>query len=192
MEQQQLAKRPLPDLQSLYNDVELAAKNNELNILLNQQPKKEWLKVNPFANNTQYLPIQKVEYLLTAIYTKWRTEIKQIQVIANSVSVTVRLWVLDPITGEWDWQEGAGAAPIQTAKGAAATDFSQVNTSAVQMAVPAAESYAIKDAAEKFGAIFGKDLNRKDVLSVEQALEIKRDKLEAVKTTMDNLEKKTA
>jgi hypothetical protein len=29
-------------------------------------------------------------------------------------------------------------------------------------AAPAAESYAVKDAAEKIGKIFGKDLNRKD------------------------------
>ena len=28
--------------------------------------------------------------------------------------------------------------------------------------VPAAESYAVKDAAEKLGKLFGKDLNRKD------------------------------
>ncbi len=69
------------------------------------------------------------------------------------------------MTNEWDWQDGVGAAPIQTAKGAAATDFSQVNTAAVQMAAPAAESYAFKDAAEKFGKIFGKDLNRKDEMN---------------------------
>jgi len=29
--------------------------------------------------------------------------------------------------------------------------------------LPAAESFAIKDAAEKIGRLFGKDLNRKDV-----------------------------
>lgn len=160
------SKRQLPVLADLYKDVELAAKNNELNILLNQPPAEKWIKQNKFANNTNYIPIEKVEYLLTSIYQKWKVEIKETVVIANSVVVTVRLHVKDPISGEWDWQDGIGAGVIQTASGAAATDFSKVNTSAVQMAAPAAESYAIKDAAEKLGKIFGKDINRKDVIDI--------------------------
>lgn len=159
-------KKNLPALNDLYQDVELAAKKNDLNILLNQPPKAEWVKQNKYAGNTNYIPIEKVEYLLTAIYQSWRAEIKNVQVIANSVVLTVRLHVQNPITGEWDWQDGIGASPIQTEKGAAATDFTKVNTSAVQMAAPAAESYAIKDAAEKLGKIFGKDINRKDVIDV--------------------------
>ncbi len=178
---QEIAKRALPKLDDLYTDVEVSAKNTELNILVNQEPRPAWLKKNTFANNTTYIPIQTIEYLLTSIYLKWKVEIKAVQVIANSVVVTIRLHLQDPITGEWDWQEGVGAAPIQTAKGASATDFTQVNTSAVQMAAPAAESYAIKDAAEKLGKLFGKDLNRKDVIdilpSLENKAEILNDKL---------------
>lgn len=155
-------KRPLPAIDELYQDVELSSKYNELNRLLNCPPKPQWVRQNKFANNSNYLPIGIVEYLLTSIYLKWRVEIKSTQVIANSVCVTIRLYVLDPISGEWDWQDGIGASPIQTEKGAAATDFTKVNTAAVQMAAPAAESYAFKDAAEKFGKLFGKDLNRKD------------------------------
>lgn len=170
-------KRKLPKLADLYNDVELAAKQNDLLVLLNQDPKPEWVKRNQYANNTPYIPIQIVEYLLTSIYQKWRFEIKDVQVMANSVVVTGRLHVLDPITNEWDWQDGVGAAPIQTAKGAAATDFTQVNTAAVQMAAPAAESYALKDAAEKFGKLFGKDINRKDVIQLEYVLANKAEQL---------------
>jgi hypothetical protein len=155
-------RRPLPKIDELYQDIELAGKHNELNRLLNCSPKPEWIRVNKFANNSQYLPIGIVEYLLTSIFLKFRVEIKSTQLIANSVVVAIRLYVLDPITGEWDWQDGIGASPIQTEKGAAATDFAKVNTAAVQMAAPAAESYAFKDAAEKFGRLFGKDLNRKD------------------------------
>lgn len=152
--------RPLPKIEDLYSDLETASKQNELNRLLNCNPKQEWIKVNKFANNSNYIPVGIVEYLLTSIFTKWRVEVKQIQVIANSVVATVRLYVLDPITGDWDWQDGVGASPIQTKKDAAATDFSQVTTAAVQMAAPAAETYAFKDAAEKLGKIFGKDMNR--------------------------------
>ena len=170
-------KRQLPILNDLYQDVELAAKNSELNVLLNQQPKLDWIKQNKFANNTNYLPIEKVEYLLTSIFLSWRLEIKEVTVIANSVVVCVRLHIQSPITGEWDWQDGIGAAPIQTKSGAPATDFSQVQTSAVQMAAPAAESYALKDAAEKLGKLFGKDLNRKDVLEIAPQMQNKADVL---------------
>lgn len=162
--------RQLPQLEELYTDVELAGKHNDLNKLLNCQPKPEWIKQNKFANNSNYMPVAIVEYLLTSIFIKWRVEVKEIAVMANSVVATVRLHVLDPITGEWDWQDGVGASPIQTAKGASATDFSQVNTSAVQMAAPAAETYAFKDAAEKFGRLFGKDLNRNEMVNYSDML----------------------
>lgn len=170
---QKIGPRQLPKLEDLYNDVELASKFNDLNKLLNCQPKPEWIKQNKFANNSNYIPVSTIEYLLTSIFIKWKVEIKEVIVIANSVVVTVRLFVLDPITNEWDWQDGVGASPIQTTKGAAATDFSQVNTSAVQMAAPAAETYAFKDAAEKFGRLFGKDINRKDVINITDMLNSK-------------------
>lgn len=174
----EIVKSKLPELAALYGDLEAAAKKNDLNILLNQPPKQEWVKQNKFANNTFYIPIEKIEYLLTSIYQRWKVEVKEIQVIANSVVVTVRLHIQDPITSEWDWQDGIGASPIQTAQGAAATDFTKVNTAAVQMAAPAAESYAIKDAAEKLGKLFGKDINRKDVIDILQPMFNKKAALE--------------
>lgn len=163
-------KGQIPKLEDLYSDLLVAAKQNDLNKLLNADPKPEWIRTNKFAGNSKYIPIEIVEYLLTSIYIKWRVEIKSVMVIANSVTVTVRLWYLDPITTEWDWQEGVGASPIQTEKGAAATDFSKVNTSAVQMAAPAAETYAIKDAAEKLGRLFGKDINRQAQMNYSDTL----------------------
>ena len=114
---QELAKRSLPDINSLYNDVEIAAKRNDLNILLNQAPRPEWVKKNKFANDTPYIPIQTIEYLLTAIFLNWKVEIKNVQVIANSVVVMVRLHYQDPTTENWEWQDGVGAAPIQTKYG---------------------------------------------------------------------------
>lgn len=157
----QVATRPVPKIEDLYADKELSAQHNDLNKLLNCEPNEKWIRINAYANNSKYIPIGIIEYLLTSIFIKWKVEIMGTQVIANSVVVTVRVHVLDPITGQWDWNDGIGAMPIQTAKGAAATDFSQVNTLGVQMAAPAAEAYAFKDAVEKFGKIFGKDLNRK-------------------------------
>jgi hypothetical protein len=164
-ELQRVEKRPLPKIDELYKDVALVAHQNELNRLLNCEPKKDWVRDHPFANNVKYIPIGIVEYLLTSIFVKWKVEIRDSKIVANSAVVTVRLHVLDPVSGEWDWQDGIGAAPIQTEKGAAATAFDKVLTDAVMKAAPSAESYAVKDAAEKFGKIFGKDLNRRDFLS---------------------------
>lgn len=180
--------KKLPAIEEIYKDVEAVAKNNELNILLNRDPKPDWIKVNKYAGNSKYIPISTVEYLLTSIYGQWRVDIKSITVIANSIVAIIRLYVLNPITNEWEWTDGVGAAPIQTESGAAATDFSKVNTAAVQMAAPAAESYAIKDAAEKLGKIFGKDINRKDVIDISPVLLNKR---ELINNKIDKLQKVT-
>jgi hypothetical protein len=164
----ELTINKMPSLDELYGDKELVQKNNTLNIILNAPPKKEWVKEHPFVKNLKYLPIERVEYLLTMIFSKWRVEIKEVKILANSVVVTVRVHVLDPVTGEWDFQDGVGAMPIQVAKGSGAIEFDKMNSSAVQIGSPAAESFAIKDACEKFGRIFGKDLNRKDNVNYDR------------------------
>lgn len=158
----------LPSLPDLYNDTALITKQNQLNIILNAEPKKEWIKDHPYVKNLKYLPIERVEYLLTVIFTKWRVEVKEVKLLANSIVTTVRVYVQDPITGEWDWQDGIGAMPIQVAKGSGATEFDKMNSSAIQIGSPASESFAIKDACEKFGRIFGKDLNRKDNVNYDR------------------------
>jgi hypothetical protein len=162
-----MEKRNLPALNDLYNDQDLAIKNNELNILLNQQPNPKWIKVHPFVKELKYIPIERVEWLLTTIFTKWWVEILDSKLMGNSVVVTIRLFVLDPVEGVILHQDGIGASPLQTDKDAGAIEFNKLKTGAVMMAAPAAESYALKDAAEKFGRLFGKDISRKSQVSYE-------------------------
>ncbi len=162
-----MSENQLVKVEDLYADKGLATKQNKLNILVNHDPKEGWIRTNKFAGNSRYIPIGIIEYLLTSIFQKWKVEVKETQQLANSVVVCVRLHYKNPIDNEWDWQDGIGAAPLQTAKGAGAIDWNKINTSAVQIAAPAAESYAIKDAAEKIGKLFGKDLNRKDEMNYE-------------------------
>lgn len=165
----------LPKIEDLYADKAAAGKSNELNILLNQPPKIEWLKEHPLITLKKkdaqgnaikvpyvYIPIERIEWLLTCIFINWHVEIKTVILIANSVVSTIRLWFLNPITNEWNYQDGVGAMDIHTKSGAGATEFDKLLVGSVQKAAPAAESYAIKDAAEKIGKIFGKDLNRAD------------------------------
>lgn len=172
-----IEKIKLPTIEDLRAEPETIEKNNQLNVLLNNNPKQEWLKEHPIIKvqktvNGQkvelpyiYLPIERIEWLLTRIYTKWNVEIISYNMIANSVCVHVRLHYLNPITNEMEFQDGIGAAPLQTNKDAGAIDWNNIKSSAVQIALPAAESFAVKDAAEKLGKLFGKDLNRADQIS---------------------------
>lgn len=159
----------LPTMAELVKEEDYKA--NALMVLLNQPPPKEWIKEHPIAKvkvngvnvPAKYIPRERVEYLLSRIYTKWWVEIKDVKLVANSVVVVVRLFVINPITQETEWNDGIGAAQLQTDAGAGATEFDKIKSSAVQMAAPSAETYALKDAAEKFGKLFGKDLNVADI-----------------------------
>lgn len=155
----------LPALKDIYSDKLEIKKNQELNMILNADPKTEWIKSHPFITGYKYLPVERLEYLMTMIYGKWTIEVKAVQLIANSVTVTVRVHYLDPITGQMEWIDGVGASPIQTDKEAGAIDFNKMKASAIQMSAPSAKTYAFKDAVETLGKIFGKDLNRKDLIS---------------------------
>lgn len=158
-----MEKKDLPKLNDLYKgDIALMQDQNKLNLLLNQAPNPEWIKKHPFAKNVNYLTIQRIEFLMTCIFGKWKVEIKDVKIIANSVLCTIRLHYLDPLTSEWDWQDGVGAAPLQTDKDMGAIDFNHIKNDAVMKAAPAAESFAVKDAAHKLGKLFGKDLIRND------------------------------
>ena len=174
------AVRNLPSYDQLVaGDLDLKNQQNEVNILLNQEPPKSWLKDHPMAKGIKYLPIERVEYMLTRIFKKWNVEIRQVQVIANSVVVTIRLYYQDVLSNEMLWQDGIGASPIQTDKGAGAMDWNHTKNDAVMKAAPAAESYAVKDAAEKIGKLFGKDMNRADKIMYDTLPTIeKKDKLE--------------
>lgn len=166
----------LPTIEELSQDTELAFKNDQLNLLLNQQPPASWIKEHPLVKvkndknesvPSRYLTIEKIEFLLTRIFGRWSVEVVGYSQLFQSVAVHVKLKVENPVDGTYIIMDGLGAAPIQTDSGASAADLSKIKSAAVTMALPSAESYAIKDAAEKLGKIFGKDLNRRDVLSSE-------------------------
>lgn len=133
-------------------------------VLMNQQPKDEWVKVHPFIRGYKYLPIERVEFLLKNIFKRYRIEITGQGHSFNGVWVTVRVHYQHPITGEWDYHDGIGAAQLQTKQGASPADLANINNGALAMAYPMAKTIAIKDACDHFGRLFGSDLNRKDVI----------------------------
>lgn len=168
-----MANQKLPKLSELHYDPETAFKNDDLKLLLNQPPHADWIKQHPLATvkndqgqtvKARYMPIDKIEFLLDRIFQKWRCEILREGVMFNSIYATVRLHYLDPVTGEWSFHDGAGAKSVQTDAGFTAADISHIKDAAVQMAFPSAVSFAIKDAAEHLGTVFGRDLNRRDLI----------------------------
>jgi hypothetical protein len=189
-------ERKLPSLQQIIDgQVSINDKYKGINVLLNQPPPAAWIKKNKFAGDSEYLPIDKLEYLLTSIYQDWFVKIKNVQLIGNSVEVTLTLFVkpiidelqeaIDTSEGDLktellkikhtrkreDWylsQDGTGAAAIQVDAGEKASAFDKIKTYGVAIAAPKAESVAIGDAADKLGRIFGKDLNRKDQVSYDK------------------------
>lgn len=158
----------LPTIDQLYKDdaMPVLQRDAVFQALVNQEPKKEWIKIHPMTKEP-YIPIERVEWLLINIIVRYRVEIKSVQQIANSVCVSIRLHYFDAIHNEWTFHDGVGAAPLQTDKDAGAVNWDRIKSSAVQIGAPAAESYAVKDAAEKIGKLFGKDLNRKEVISYD-------------------------
>ena len=169
-------KNELPIISELYNieKVEDAFKTDQFNLLMNQEPQQKWVLENKYAGNSKYIPIGILETLLQRIFKQFRVEVLREGTMFNSVYVTIRLHYLHPISQLWSYHDGVGSAQIQTKSGASPADLQNINNNAVMMALPMAKSYAIKDACDHFGKLFGRDLNRKETLGfgVDKNLDI--------------------
>src|SRR3990172_4642768 len=104
----------VPKLDEIYGELESVKKHNELNVILNAEPKQEWIKIHPFIKDHQYIPIERIEFLLTAIFVRWWVEVLNTKLTANSIEVTVRLFVINPLGSEVWHNDGVGAFPLQT------------------------------------------------------------------------------
>jgi len=156
----------VPTLEEIYQgNHELAFQNERLNLLLNQEPKKEWVKEHPFIKGHKYIPIDKIEFMLKKIFGKYRIEILREGASFNGVFVVVRVWYQHPVTGEMEFHDGIGACQLQTQSGKSPADLANLNNGALSMAYPMAKTIAIKDACDHFGKLFGADLNRKDTMA---------------------------
>ncbi len=162
-------KHKLPTLAELHeSDPEKAYKNDQLLLLLSSPPNKAWLKKHPTIKvknekrqyvELEYLPTDKLEFLLNKIFGRWHIEIQREGVMFNSVYVAVRLHYWNPATEEWGYKDGIGAVGAQTDAGQAAGNLAAIKQDAIMKALPAAASYAFKNACKRLGAIFGGDLN---------------------------------
>lgn len=174
-------------------ELEKFVTNDDFLKILNQEPPKAWVKDHPMAKGVKYLPIDKVETMLTKIFQDWYPEVLREGQLLNSLYVTVRLHVKNPITGEMTHYDGVGAMAIQVEKGKNASDLSAIKSDAIMKGLPAAKSYAIKDAAEHIGKLFGRDLNRKDTIAFSPSYgtdEVKKEQDEKKKKLLEKVNKK--
>lgn len=133
--------------------------------IINKTPPDQFVKDHPFATGVKYIPIGKIEMLLTKIFQLWNVEVLDSGQLFNSIYVTVRLHYKHPLTGEMQYQDGVGAVAVQVEKGQSPSDLAKIRSDAVMKGLPAAKSFAIKDAAEHLGKLFGRDINRKDTMA---------------------------
>ncbi|MFT5669140.1 MAG: hypothetical protein ACI9DK_003352 [Vicingaceae bacterium] len=159
-------KRQIPLISEIYagDSLETLFKHDQFNLLMNQQPEPKWILSNAYAGNSKYIPIGIKETLIQRIFKEFKVEILREGTMFNAVYVTIRLHYLHPVTGEWSYHDGTGADQIQTKSGASAADLSSIGNNAVAMSLPKAVSFAISDAADHFGKLFGRDLNRKETM----------------------------
>jgi hypothetical protein len=163
----EIAKQTKATITSLFKQLDLdVVPLEQLNVILSTPPPATWVKVHPFIKNYNYLPIDKVEYLLRRCFKKYQIEVIKTAQLFNAIEVTVRVHYLNPATNEMMFHDGVGAQELQTTKnsGNLKTDMSNVNKGSVMMALPIAKSIAIKDACDHFGDLFGANLNRKDIV----------------------------
>lgn len=137
------------------------------NTFISRKPHQKWLKVYEGLSKPNkpylYIPIGIMEQLLTYIYGEWRVEVMNVSMMADAATVTVRLHYKDRfVDNQWKYVDGIGACGFQKDK--SNDQFKDYKLVAAQMAVPSAKTFAIKDAAESLGNIFGANLNRKDVI----------------------------
>jgi hypothetical protein len=137
-------------VEELYADKDYMDKVNKFNLILNQEPPKEWVK--ELRPGIKYIPIERLEWQMRSIFGEFWYRVTDLREIAGSIVATVNVRFYNPVTGSWDETEGVGAAPIVASEG----------DMGVALAVPAAKTFAVKDAVEPLGKIFGKDLNRAD------------------------------
>jgi len=129
---------------------------------VNQDPPTIFIEKHPMVKGVEYIAISNTELTLDKIFQYWKVEVLKSEVMFNAIAVTVRVHYKHPVSGEWMSQDGVGAVGVQTDKGETAANLAAIKQDAVMKALPSAKSFAIKDAVDHIGKIFGRDLNRKN------------------------------
>ena len=131
-------------------------------IVLDRQPDSKFVEANKYAGNSKFLGIGYIEQMLDLIDPCWSFLPVDRGVYGNSFIYEGLLELTHPLTGDKIRRTGIGAVPIEldAKRATSAIDFEHINPKAMHKNVPAARSYALKNAAQSIGDIFGRNLNR--------------------------------
>lgn len=174
MEQNQITPAQRKGVAQLAKDLQELSDVSQFNALLDNDPPKAWVQLHPFNKHkvngqnvpVPYVPIGVVESLLNAIFPINKIEVISYAQVAQSVACQVRVHYKHPVFNEWLYHDGVGAVDIQTQKGASAADLAAINNGAIQKGLPAAKAYAVKNACQNFGRIFGRDVAREHSVQI--------------------------
>lgn len=135
---------------------------DEFATMVSKKPAPKAIKVNKFANNSQYVEVGYMEFQLDRL-TKglWNVEVIDTKILGNSVCCTVRVKFFHWHFKTWITRDGVGACPIEVKSGASPVDFTQINAKAISKNLPVAKTEAFKNACKSIGNLFGRGLNRK-------------------------------
>lgn len=172
-------KLDLDFINSIIYDKGEYEKRHKLNLMLCQQPPEEWVEDSPYYTKdirnaegkiikvpTKYIPIDKIEYLLRAIFKTFKIEVKKIKQTQSIVQVSVRVHYKDVITGDWLFHDGVASESLYNQKYNTPLDKGR-NKSISSSASSIAKSEAFKNACKHFGDLFGANLNRDRVVIVK-------------------------
>lgn len=125
-------------------------------VATNHKQKPEWIKKKKSIigeNNYEYNDIEVIESVLTGVFEDWYYDFMFAPVITTdknggaSVTVTVKLYGMFPRELNYSCRVGIATEYVSSIK-------------LLQLATPKAASMAMKNAAKKFGELFGASLNR--------------------------------
>lgn len=128
--------------------------------MLNEHPPQSIIQQR---GNYYYTPISYVEATLDRLYLGlWEAKNFQWTTHANEMVGSVDLSVYHPVAEKWITRTGAAAIAVRQAKDSKVEEFFQTKIkNALEMDFPHLLADCTKNAANKFGVVFGRDLNRK-------------------------------
>lgn len=129
--------------------------------VLSQNPDGRQIRTNQYANNSEYLPIQYLEELLDKVFGLWNLKHKQTQCIGNAICTDVELEV--NVGGTWIVRAGSGSCQVQIDP-----QTGEFKPKSIEKAYGASLSMAFKNAAKRLGNLFGRYLNRDEVVDYYQ------------------------
>lgn len=158
------------------SDKALVKKNEDELIVkkLTSEPPKAFLHKH---NNLDYVKVQYTKNLLDDLYPGWYWEIVSTTQVLNSMMTHGKLHLPDGRVFS-----GIGGAPIQCDKDTV-LGMETIKNNAIQLAAPASNSYAFKNAVLNLGKAFGRDIGNEEseLYNDEEAVEKKMSEIKARK-----------